>query len=307
MQATRLGGPEVLTLAQAPDPVPDPGETLVDVEAVGVNFADIRRLEGAYLPPAFPFVPGSEVVGRTPDGRRVMALTERAYAGKAIAKKPIEIPEDLHAGAALALLVQGLTAWHLLRTSARLVPGETVVVHSAAGGVGTLTVQLARHFGAGRVIGTASSEDKRALARELGADTAIDGQADGYAERVLEAGGGRAADVILDAIGGPVFDAALGALAPFGRLVTYGTSSGEAAKPVDPGVLSRGNIAVMGYWLGGSMGLPGTLEPLGELVRLTLDGRLRPVVGGEYDLADAGRALKDMAARRTTGKIILRP
>ncbi|MBA2891581.1 quinone oxidoreductase family protein [Nonomuraea soli] len=307
MHATRLGGPEVLTAAEVPDPVPGPGEILVDVEAAGINFADIKRLEGAYLPPDLPFVPGSEVVGRTADGQRVMAFASAAYASKAVVKNPVEIPEELGAGQALALLVQGLTAWHLLRTAARMAPGESVVVNSAAGGVGTLAVQLAKEFGAGRVIGTASSDDKRALVVELGADAAIDGEAEGYAERVIEANGGRKADIVLDAVGGPVFDAALSALAPFGRLITYGTSGSVAPSKIDPGILSAGNIAVMGYWLGASIGLPGMLDPLGPLMEMTLAGTLRPIVGGEYKLEDARQALEDLAGRRTTGKLVLKP
>lgn len=140
----------MLTLAEVPDPVPGPGEILVEVEASGLNFADAERLRGAYLPPDLPFIPGGEVVGRTQDGRRVLAFATGAYASKALVKTPVEIPEDLPAGAALALLVQGLTAWHLLRTAARLVPGESVVVNAAAGGVGHMAVQLAKEFGASR-------------------------------------------------------------------------------------------------------------------------------------------------------------
>lgn len=307
MQATRHGGPEVLAEAEMPDPVPGPGQTLVDVEAAGVNFADLKRLEGSYNPSPTPFVPGSEVIGRTEDGRRVMGFAGQAYASKAVLDHPVEVPESLGAGAALALLVQGLSAWHLLRTAARLAPGETVVVNAAAGGVGHLAVQLAREFGAGRVIGTASTAGKRALVMELGADAAVDGEADGYAERVAEANEGRPADVVLDAVGGAVFEAALGALAPFGRLVTYGSSSGQPPAPVDPGLLAQRNIAVAGYWLGGSLHLPGTMDPLRDLLELTAAGRLRPMAGGDYPLAEAGRALEDLAARRTTGKLVLRP
>ncbi|MFI6921136.1 zinc-binding alcohol dehydrogenase family protein [Nonomuraea spiralis] len=308
MHAERRGGPEVLTLAEVPDPVPGPGQTLVDVEAAGLNFADVERLTGSYLPPALPFVPGSEVVGRTADGRRVLAFAERAYATKALVEDPLEIPEELPAGAALALLVQGLTAWHLVRTAARVAPGESVVVNAAAGGVGHLAVQLARESGAARVIGTASTAGKRDLVLELGADAAIDGAADGYAGRVIEANGGAPVDVVLDAVGGPVFDAALHALAPFGRLITYGASGGADPRPIDPGLLSERSIAVGGYWLGAHLRRPGSdaAAPLKELIELTLSGRLRPTTGAEYELAQAGQALADLAARLTVGKVILR-
>ncbi len=308
MIAERLGGPDVLTPADLPDPVPAPGETLVEVEAAGLNFADIERLRGTYMPPELPFVPGHEVVGRAPDGRRVLAFAERAYATKALAQTPVDIPEDLPAGAALALLVQGLTAWHLLRTAAPLTPGATVVVNAAAGGVGHLAIQLAREFGAGRVIGTASTPDKRDLVLSLGADAAIDGDADGYAERVVAANGGAPVDVILDAVGGAVFDAAPEALAPFGRLIAYGVSGGVDPRPVDPGRLSERNIGVGGYWLGAHLRLPGgsAAAPLAELIALTAAGRLRPLTGAEYSLEQAPTALADLAARRTVGKLVLR-
>ncbi|WP_067822385.1 quinone oxidoreductase family protein [Actinomadura kijaniata] len=303
----RHGGPEVLTMTELPDPVPEPGQTLVEVEAAGINFADLAQIRGTYSPRPLPFVPGMEVVGRTADGRRVMGLTRNAYATMAVLDRPTEIPEELPAGRALALLVQGLTAWHLLRTAARVVPGESVVVNAAAGGVGHLAVQLARHFGAARVIGTASTPDKRALVLELGADAAVDGAADGYVERVVEANHGRKADIVLDAVGGEVLDAGLDALAPFGRLVTYGTSGGGADTPVSRERLSLTNTAVIGYWLGGSLHLPGMLDPLADLLDLTMAGRLRPQVGGTYPLSQARRALEDLAARRTRGKLVLRP
>ncbi|MEV1003574.1 zinc-binding dehydrogenase [Nonomuraea sp. NPDC050202] len=308
MVAERLGAPDVLTPAHLPDPVPGPGQILIDVEAAGLNFADAERLRGAYSPPRLPFIPGSEVVGRDPDGRRMLAFADSAFATKALVKDPVEIPEDLPAGAALALLVQGLTAWHLLRTAARILPGETVVVNAAAGGVGHLAIQLAKEFGAGRVIGTASTPAKRALVLRLGADAVIDGEADGYAERVGEANGGVLADVILDAVGGPVFDAAALALAPFGRLIAYGTSGGIDAAPIDPGILSERNITVGGYWLGAHLRLPGSraAAPLHDLIALAASGRVRPSVGAEYPLDEAATALTALITRHTTGKVVLR-
>lgn len=182
------------------------------------------------------------------------------------------------------------------------------MVNAAAGGVGHLAVQLAKEFGAVRVIGSASTAEKRELVLKLGADAAIDGTADGYAERVIEANGGARVDVVLDAVGGPLFDGALHALAPFGRLITYGTSGGVDPRPIDPGLLGERNIAVGGYRLGAHLRLPGSsaAEPLVELIELTLAGRLRPLIGGEYEPAQAGQALADLAARRTVGKLILR-
>src|SRR5439155_22378167 len=261
IQISELGGPEVLTQVELPDPQPGPGQLLVDVTAVGVNYADTHVTEGSYLSRTeLPVVPGAEVVGRTADGRRVLALSgSGAYAEKAVVPEALtlDLPEGIGDGEALALLAQGLSAWHMLRSSARVRPGETVVVNAAAGGVGSLAVQLAKVFGAGRVIATASSPEKRELALKLGADAAVDGAAEGYAERVVEANGGRKVDVVLDAVGGAVFDAAQQALAPFGRLVTFGAASREAGSPVDPVRIMKRNIAVVGFWLTPILGTPG--------------------------------------------------
>jgi NADPH2:quinone reductase len=282
----------------------------VEVDAAGINYADTHLADGSYLlSPPLPYVPGGEVVGRTADGRRVLALTAGGgYAQRAVAPAvaAVDVPAGVSDGDALAVLVQGLSGWHLLRTCARLAPGETVVVNAAAGGVGSLAVQLAKIFGAGRVIGTASSAEKRELALKLGADAAVDGAADGYAERVLAAGGGRKVDVVLDAVGGRVLAAALDTLAPLGRLVTYGAASREAGAPLDPVRLMRRNLAVVGFWLTPLVSLPGHYrEPLAELLALLVDGRLRPVIGGEYPLAEARRAHEDLLARRSTGKLVL--
>jgi len=313
IQISRLGGPEVLIPVELPEPTPKPHQLLVNVAAAGINYADTHIAEGSYLSkPELPLVPGSEVIGRTPDGRRVMALTDGSggYAEKAavVGQLAVEVPETVSDGEALAVLAQGLSAWHLLRTCARLAPGETVVINAAAGGVGSLAVQLAKIFGAGRVIATASTVDKQKLAVDLGADAAVDGSPDGYAERVIEANGGRRVDVVLEPVGGAVFDAALRTVAPFGRLVTFGQASRQAPQPVDPVRLMHRNLAVVGFWLPPALVLPGGFAPpLAELLTLVTTGRLRPIVGGEYPLDQARRAHEEMLARRTTGKLILRP
>ncbi|MFI9724162.1 zinc-binding alcohol dehydrogenase family protein [Streptomyces sp. NPDC052396] len=313
IEITRFGGPEVLELATVAEPAAGPDQLLIEVTAAGVNYADILRAAGTYTGGVeLPFVPGSEVAGRTEDGRRMVALTPGGggYAERAVvrAADALEIPDKVSDAEALALLVQGLTAWHLLRRSARLVRGESVVVNAAAGGVGTLAVQLAREFGAGRVIAAASTEDKRTLALALGADTAIDSDPQGYAERVRKANGGQPVDVILDANGGPALPAALPALAQFGRLISYGDASRQGRPHMDPVLLAEGNLTVAGFWLRPALSLPGTYrEPLTELLALTAQGRLRPVTGAGYPLAQASKAFADMALRGTTGKVTLRP
>lgn len=299
IQIDRFGGPEVLRPVDLPTPAAGPGEVLITVEAAGVNFADTHQVDGSYpVAGTLPHVPGSEVVGRTADGRRVLAKVSGGYAEQAVAKESavLEIPEDLDAGAALALLVQGLTAWHLLRSAARMSPGETVVVHSAAGGVGSLAVQLAKEFGAARVWAQASSPEKRRLALELGADAVT--------SHPLE----EKADVILDAVGGELFDRALDSLASRGRLVSYGNAARSGFTPVDPARLGRLNASVVGFWLRPTLAAPGAVHgPLKELLALVAEGRIRPVVRYVYPLAEARRAHEDLLARRTVGKVVLRP
>ena len=312
IQIGRYGGPEVLDLVELPDPQPGPHQVLIDVDAAGINYADTHLADGSYLSsPELPFIPGSEVVGHTADSRRVAALTgSGGYASKAVAPAvlTVDVPPAIGDGEALATLVQGLSAWHLLRTSARLQPGESVVVNAAAGGVGSIAVQLAKAFGAGRVIATASSPEKQKFALELGADVAVDSDADGYTERVIEANGGKPVDIVLDAVGGKVFAAAFEALGMGGRIVTFGAASREAPDPIEPARLMKRNLSVVGFWLSPALAAPGAFgPPLTELFGLIADGRLRPQVGGDYPLAEARRAHEDMLARRTTGKLILRP
>ncbi|MDQ0795371.1 zinc-binding dehydrogenase [Streptomyces sp. B1I3] len=299
IQFDHFGGPEVLRPVELPVPVPGPGEVLLDVEAAGVNFADTHQVDGSYLDAdALPYVPGSEVVGRTPDGRRVLARVSHGYAEQVVAKESalLEAPEDLGAAEALALMMQGLTAWHLLRTSARLRTGESVVVHSAAGGVGSLAVQLAREFGAGKILAQVSSPAKERLVLDLGADAVV--------TYPLQ----EKADVILDAVGGDLFDQALGSLASFGRLVTYGNAARTGFTPVDPARLGRLNASVVGFWLRPTLAVPGAVDgPLKELFALVAEGRLKPVTGADYPLTEARRAHEDLLARRTVGKVVLRP
>src|SRR4051795_3859264 len=179
IQIAEFGGPEVLRLVELPTPEPAEGEVLIRVSRAGMNFADTHQRHDQYVAAQeLPMVPGAEVAGTREDtGERVVALTGHGgYAEYATApeKHCWPIPEGVDDGTALALLLQGLTAWHLYRTAGRVARGESVVVHSAAGGVGSLAVQLGRHMGAGRVIATASTDEKRALALELGADAVLD-------------------------------------------------------------------------------------------------------------------------------------
>jgi len=178
VQIDEWGGPEVLQVRDLPDPQAGEGEVVVTVTRAGINFADTHARENSYLARYdLPYVPGAEVAGTTPDGRRVAALVgSGGYAEKVVVREDqlVPIPDGVSDGTALALILQGLTAWHLYRTVGRVAEGETVVIVAAAGGVGSIATQLGKPMGAGRVIALASSEDKRQLALELGADVALD-------------------------------------------------------------------------------------------------------------------------------------
>ena len=319
VQLTEFGGPEVLKLVELDVPEPAEGEVLIRVSRAGINFADTHQRENAYIAKReLPFVPGGEVAGTVErgagelrEGTRVVALTAGTggYAeyATASAETTFPLPDELDDGTALALLIQGLTAWHLFRTSAQLREGESVVVHSAAGGVGSIAVQLAKPFGAGRTIATAGSEEKRALALELGADAALDYGVEDLTGALIQANGGRQVDVVLEMAGGRVFEQSLAALAPFGRLVVYGISTREQVQ-VSTGSLLRSSRAVVGFWLMHCLERPKMLrEPLRDLFERAARGELRAVVGGTYGLSEVRRAHEDLAGRRTSGKLLLDP
>jgi NADPH:quinone reductase len=312
IQMTEFGGPEVLELVELPMPQAGAGEVLVRVNRAGLNFADTHTRTNSYVRKAtLPLVPGGEVAGvREDTGERVVALTgSGGYAEYATAQAALTfpIPEGLDDGTALALLLQGTTAWHLYRTAGRVADGESVVVHAAAGGVGSLALQLGRPLGAGRVIATASSEEKRRLALELGADVAIDPDPEGLTERLVEANEGREVDVVFDMAGGAVFDASYAALAPFGRIVVCGIATQEPNK-LSTGSLLRHSRAVVGFYLFHCMDRPGMFtDALAELFARAGRGELRAVVGQTYPLGDAPRAHVDLRERRTTGKLLLDP
>lgn len=293
IQLHEFGGPEVLELRNVPVPEPGPGEVLIEVSRAGVNFADTHQRENSYLAKfELPLIPGGEVAGSTEDGQRVVALLRSGgYAEYVVAPEAMTfpIPDGVDDGRALALIIQGTTAWHLYRTCAKLEQGERVLVISGAGGVGSLALQLAKPFGAGQVTATASTPEKRALCLELGADEAIDAS---------EIEG--PFDVVLEMSGGETFDKSLHALAPFGRLVTYGIASRQA-NTVNSGALMRKSRSVVGFWL--MHALDRLREPLDELLAMDL----RVVVGETYPMSDVRRAHEDLQGRRTSGKLLLDP
>ena len=313
IQITEFGGPEVLNLAEVDEPEAGPNQFIVDVSHAGVNFADTHAADNSYLAHTkLPAVPGGEVVGTTPDGRRVVALVgSGGYAERAAVLETMahDVPDDISDVTALAMVVQGTTAWLLLRKSTHLEPGQSVVVHAAAGGVGTIAVQLAKEWGAGRVIGTASTEEKRLLAIDLGADAAVDSRAPDMTAALIEANDGQRVDIVLDMMGGRVTDQSLKALAPFGRLAYYGQASREMPQPVQPASLLQHSTTISGMWLPHAYRLPGDIvgQAMRELFSMVSDGRLRAVVGGEYGLSEARKAHEDLRSRGTIGKLVIDP
>ena len=310
IQITEFGGPEVLNLIEMADPVAGENEILLEIRAIGVNYADTHQTENSYLSAqSLPLIPGVEIVGSN-DGKRYLALAiSGGYAERAAVHKAMTfpIPEGVSDEDALALLVQGTTAWHLLKTMSHLRAGESVVIHAAAGGVGTLAIQLAKLWGA-HVIAVTSSEEKSALALSLGADAVVDANSENLSDALKAANGGKRVDIILEMVGGNTFDESVKALAHFGRLITFGMASRTAPTPIHPGALMHGSKTIAGFWLNNCFGKPHLFNVvLEELFALILQGDLKPVIGGVYPLDQAGDAHRAMLARGTVGKIVLKP
>ncbi|HEU4707336.1 MAG TPA: zinc-binding dehydrogenase [Solirubrobacterales bacterium] len=310
IQIEEFGGPEVLQHVELPDPSPKLGEIVVNVKRSGVNFADTHASRNDYLAEqTLPLVPGTEIAGQTNDGRRVAALTgSGGYAEKIAVPQAqlIELPPGVEYDQAAGGLLQGLTAMALVHRCARVEPGETIVVEAAAGGTGTLAVQLAKRAGA-NVIGLASSAEKRALVGRLGADATVDSRAEDLGARIREANDGKRVDAVLHMSGGEAFDAELGVLAPLGRMVVFGIASREQ-RQISTASLLRGSKSVIGFWLAHLLMRQDLLGPMiQELLAAIAAGELTVTIGEVYPLSEAARAHEDLIARRTTGKLLLDP
>ena len=310
IQIDEFGGPEQLEYRDVPDPTPAAGEVAVEVARAGINFADTHATRNDYLAEqALPLIPGAEISGRTADGRRVAAiLASGGYAERVAVPEAflVPIPDAVDDDRAAALLLQGLTAMALVRRCARIEAGETIVVEAAAGGTGSLSVQLAKRAGA-RVVGLASSEEKRALVERLGADATVDSRSEDLKEAILAANDGRKVDAVLHMSGGEAFDAELSALAPLGRMVVFGIASREQ-RDVSTAALLRGSKSVIGFWLVHLLLRRDLVAPMiGELFGAVAGGELEVTIGEVYPLSEAARAHEDLIARRTTGKLLLDP
>lgn len=324
MKAIRFeqyGGSEVLQYVNIERPKIGEREVLVKVKAIGVNYADTARREGKYVVPTpLPFIPGSEIAGdivavgkkvtRFAEGDRIVSLiNDGAYAeyAKAHELAIAKIPDEVSYQDAVALPLQGQTAYHILKTMGRIEEGDTVLVHAAAGGVGSLSVQLAKEFGAGKVIATASSEEKLAHAKDLGADYGINYTKDGWELEVRELTGGKGVDIALEMVGGEIFNQTLKCLAPFGRLVIFGGASGEPAN-LNAAQLMRRNHSVVGFFLPVIMKDPELYQKgFADVLRYSGEGKLKLTIGGLYPLEDAAKVHDLLEGRGTIGKLILAP
>ena len=310
VQIEEFGGPEKLQLVDLADPVAGDGMVVVDVARSGINFADTHATQNDYLAEqSLPLIPGGEVSGRTPDGRRVAALLgSGGYAEKVVVPEAmlIPVPDEVDDDTAAGQGRQGLTPEGRVERSAPGGGGEMGVVVAAAGGTGTLAVQLGKRAGA-KVIGLASSEEKRALVEKLGADATVDSRAENLGEAIREANGGERVDAVLHMSGGEAFDQELGALAPMGRMVVFGIASREQ-RDVSTAALLRGSKSVIGFWLVHLLARRDLVAPMiGELLGIAASGELEVTAGGVYPLSDAARAHEDLIARRSTGKLLLDP
>jgi NADPH2:quinone reductase len=312
-----LGGPDVLTLGSRDTPRPGPGEVLVRLHAIGVNFSDAERRRGTYDPPELPWVPGNEAAGIVEDvgpgvepewlGRRVAFWAPRTsgtyaeYAcGPAVAL--FDLRDGIEFPIAAALPAQGLTAYGLSHVATSLASGQTALVHAAAGGVGALLVQLLQGRGV-RVFGTASSPAKLAFVHDLGAVSLPYGTA--LPERLRAANGGNGVDAVFDSVGRATQSDSLAALAPYGHLVFFGEASGSPV-PIHPDELYGRSLKVSSFWLATDPPERWALARR-ELQRWVLEGKLRVTIGQTFPLAEAAEAHRRLEQRQTHGKLILMP
>lgn len=316
------GGPDVLEIRETPIPEPGPGQMRIRVAATTVNFADIQSRRAPYVVGREPpVIPGLEASGTIDSlgpgvtgfqvGQRVAAHAEGgSYAEYTLARTvgAFALPDGVDWEQAACFPSVGTTAFNLLTQAGRLQPGESVLIHAAAGGVGTTLVQLARNLGAGLIIGTVGSAAKAQVVLDLGADVAINYCEENVAERVRAVTGGVGADVVLDSVGADTFEGSLASLAEFGRLVCFGQSSGPPPA-VGFGPLYGQNKSIIGYSTGGHRRLrPEALRPPGQAaLKLLAQGRWKAVIGARYPLEQAALAQQVIEDRESVGKILLIP
>ena len=322
MKAMRFhhhGGPEVLVYEDAPTPEVRPGEAIVQIEAIGLNYIDTYHRDGLY-PVELPCIPGMEAAGtiaRIGDGVEGVNVGDRvAYAGAlgayaeeaAVAvDRLVPLPDDISCEVGAAAMLQGMTAHYLAHGSYALGKDDTALVHAGAGGVGLLLIQMAKRLGA-RVLTTVSTEEKEQLARAAGADEVIRYTERDFAEDVMTLTDGRGVDVVYDSVGKTTFDKSLDVLRPLGYLVLFGQSSGPV-EPVDPGILNvKGSLFLtrptMAHYIPTREAL---LQRAGDVLGWIGSGELDLRIGDRFALADAADAHRALQGRKTTGKVVILP
>ena len=328
IQFSRFGGPDVLDYVDVPSPSPQQDDILIEVNAAGVNFPDIRERQGIYQRAethvggvVLPRVSGLQASGRVAEvgprgdrnliGKKVVALLPLgggyAQFATAPATMTIVLPDPADDVLMASLPTQGATAYLLLKASTQVRPGDSVLVHGAAGGVGSLAVQIAKILGAGRVIATASTDEKRAFTRSVGADIAVDYTKPDWPKAVLEYTGGRGVDIILESIGGEVFEQNFDCLATFGRYLLLGSTRGPG-KAFEPRRLMSKSQTMTGFYLPVFFERPDLIhEALAFLVAHALDGTLRPNVATVLPLSRTAEAHRQLEERRAVGVVVLDP
>jgi NADPH:quinone reductase len=310
IQIAEFGGPEQLKLVDVPDPEPSDGMVVVDVVRSGMNWADTHAIRNDYLAEQeLPLVPGAEIAGTTADGKRVAALMSNGgYAQKALVPEAflVPLPDEVSDEQAAGLLLQGLTAHALLHYCAHVEKGETVVIEAAAGGTGSLAVQLAKRAGA-KVIALASSEEKHELCRRLGADAVAHSRADDLKAAILEANGGEKVDVVLH-MSGTGFEAQLSSLNMLGRIVCFGNAA-RHPNEVATNYLLQTSKSVLGFWLVALVARRQDLiaSMIADLLGAVAAGDLEVTIGATYPLSETARAHEAMQERGTIGKLLLDP
>lgn len=321
----KTGPPEVLKLQEVEKPKPDANQVLIQVEAISVNFADIKARQGKYhgMAADAAFTPGLDCAGivvevgdqvsRFQRGERVMAFPAGgSYAEFVVASEALTypVPEDISSETAAASLTVGITAYNVIRKMARLEKGETILIHAAAGGIGSTAIQLAKLFGASRIIGTVGSEEKIEQAKSFGADEVINYRSLDFAEKVNELTAGKGADVILDTIAGENFEESLKCLAPFGRIISFGHANEGSL----PGIAKTEQLhsscrSVIGYSTGTyRKNRPEFLSEAAEKITEYLaQKKLEIFISKSFALADASEAHAHIESRASVGKILLIP
>lgn len=317
-QVTRLDGPDSIEVADLPDPAPSDDRVVIEVKAAGVTFPDVLQSRGQYqMKPELPFTPGSEVAGvvvsapegsRLSAGQRVAAFPGLGGLATHVATDPARVfplPDAISFEQGAAIPMNYLTCHFGLEVRGRVTAGESVLVHGAAGGVGTAAIQVAKALGA-RVIAVASSEDKRRTALDAGADEAVD--VAGFKDAARDLTGGRGVDVVVDPVGGDRFTDSLRSMAPLGRLLVIGFTAGSIPE-VRVNRLLLGNLDVVGvgwgaYWAGRPAYLA---EQWQRLTTWMESGHLAPVLGATFPLDRAADAIRELDERRATGKVLVLP